>query len=385
VYRLQETARGGAVDPATAAALAAAAQLGGATGNAALDALSNALGGGAAAGAAAEAEAQMSHDYEFSSVELVKPTRMNKVYLVFACSILEQDLMFVVYNIPTVGICRAEQRAKACQKLGVSYAELGGVDALFATDNPLGIGQGMPSRSITMQNGAGAGSLVQQQQQQRKRGSGPGWGDGSMMGMDGMGGHVRGYGEGLMGLAASGSDMNLAALAAGADMAGMGMAMQVSEREKRGGLQQQVEKFIDNRLRLGDGQDTKGLGCAAVALRCWAALRATVLFAAACCAEQRCMLQCRSVYTIGWVTCVPSWDTCVPTCTGYSARAAAVLQQHLSGCTALCCWPLSASPSVGHNVAHPPLLLLLLFLLPGHHIRSWMASCRAWLTAQVST
>jgi hypothetical protein len=226
---LQETARGGAVDPATAAALAAAAQLGGATGNAALDALSNALGGGGAAGAAAaaEVEAQMSHDYEFSSVELVKPTRMNKVYLVFACSILEQDLMFVVYNIPTVGICRAEQRAKACQKLGVSYAELGGVDALFASDNPLGIGQGPPARSITLQNGGGgpAGSLVQQQQ--RKRGSGPGWGDGSMMGMEGMGAHHRGFGEGLMGLAASGSDMNLAALAPGADMAGLGMGMQV--------------------------------------------------------------------------------------------------------------------------------------------------------------
>jgi hypothetical protein len=287
---LQETARGGAVDPATAAALAAAAQLGGATGNAALDALSNALGGGAAAGAApAEAEAQMSHDYEFSSVELVKPTRMNKVYLVFACSILEQDLMFVVYNIPTVGICRAEQRAKACQKLGVSYAELGGVDALFATDNPLGIGQGMPSRSITMQNGAGAGSLVQQQQQ-RKRGSGPGWGDGSMMGMDGMGGHVRGYGEGLMGLAASGSDMNLAALAAGADMAGMGMAMQVSKRETRGRSQQQVEKFIDNRLRLGDGQDTKG--GIALCYRGVALLGCTACNSPVCC----CMLCRAEVY-----------------------------------------------------------------------------------------
>lgn len=93
----------------------------------------------------------------------------------FACSILEQDLMFVVYNIPTVGICRAEQRAKACQKLGVSYAELGGVDALFG-DNPLGIGQ--PTRSMTLPNGAAG-------QQQRKRGSGQGW-DAAMMGMDGL-------------------------------------------------------------------------------------------------------------------------------------------------------------------------------------------------------
>jgi hypothetical protein len=48
------------------------------------------------------------------------------------------------------------------------------------------------------------------------------------MGMEGKGGHHRGVGEGLMGLAASGSDINLAALAAGADMAGLGMGMQVS-------------------------------------------------------------------------------------------------------------------------------------------------------------
>lgn len=48
---------------------------------------------------------------------------MNKVYIVFACNILDQDLLWCVYNIPTVGICRAEQRVKACQKLGITMPD----------------------------------------------------------------------------------------------------------------------------------------------------------------------------------------------------------------------------------------------------------------------
>jgi hypothetical protein len=105
-----------------------------------------------------------------------------QVYLVFACSILEQDLMFVVYNIPTVGICRAEQRAKACQKLGISFKELGGLD--YGQDNaapPV-----YPAASG--KNGAAAAAAYasaqqQQQQQSLKRvalGQG-GWGDGMML------------------------------------------------------------------------------------------------------------------------------------------------------------------------------------------------------------
>jgi hypothetical protein len=160
---------------------------------------------------------------------------MNKVYLVFACSILEQDLMFIVYNIPTVGICRAEQRAKACQKLGISYSELGGVE-LFQQDNPLGLGQpirtvnGSAAAMAAMQQqqqaaAAAAVAAAAQQQQQRKRGnsSQQAW-DGSMMGADGLSGaqhHHRG--DALLGL--SSSEMNLAALAAGDVNMGMGMGL----------------------------------------------------------------------------------------------------------------------------------------------------------------
>jgi len=64
-------------------------------------------------------------DFEFTNLEFVKPTRMNKVYMLFACTIMDLDTLFVVFNVPTIGICRAEQREKACQKLGVQMPLLG--------------------------------------------------------------------------------------------------------------------------------------------------------------------------------------------------------------------------------------------------------------------
>ena len=39
--------------------------------------------------------------------------------MIFSADILDIDTLFVVYHVPTIGICRAEQREKACQKLGV--------------------------------------------------------------------------------------------------------------------------------------------------------------------------------------------------------------------------------------------------------------------------
>mmetsp|Transcript_19110 Transcript_19110/g.49641 ORF Transcript_19110/g.49641 Transcript_19110/m.49641 type:complete len:957 (-) Transcript_19110:1046-3916(-) len=60
-----------------------------------------------------------SFEFEFVNIEFLKPTRMNKVYMVFACTIMDLDTLYVAYNVPTIGICRAEQREKACQKLGI--------------------------------------------------------------------------------------------------------------------------------------------------------------------------------------------------------------------------------------------------------------------------
>ena len=64
-----------------------------------------------------EEEGTLTHDFEFLNLEFVKPTRMSKVYICFASNIMENDLLYCVFHIPTVGICRAEQRVKACSKL----------------------------------------------------------------------------------------------------------------------------------------------------------------------------------------------------------------------------------------------------------------------------
>lgn len=73
----------------------------------------------------------IAQDYEFSNLEFTKPTRMNKVYLVFACWLLEDELLYVAYNIPTVGICRAEQKEKACLKLGLEFSELKKLESFY--------------------------------------------------------------------------------------------------------------------------------------------------------------------------------------------------------------------------------------------------------------
>lgn len=75
-WLLQEGTRTGAIDPATAASLSASLMSGNTT---PLDALTQALGMGTAAGAPPVVPGTLTHDYEFAAVELVKPTRMNKV------------------------------------------------------------------------------------------------------------------------------------------------------------------------------------------------------------------------------------------------------------------------------------------------------------------
>jgi hypothetical protein len=194
--------------PSTAAALASAMQMGGA-GNP-LDVLTSIMTG--TASAPMEATGFLSHDFEFSAVELVKPTRMNKVYLVFACSILEQDLMFVVYNVPTVGICRAEQRAKACQKLGVNFSDVNFSGLDFDGSG----GGGAPATAAAAAAGGGGGrgggrdqnGMPQQLQSRKRPASQAGWtSDGLMMG-DGVGG--------------GGGELNMAALAAGGDLGALG-------------------------------------------------------------------------------------------------------------------------------------------------------------------
>lgn len=73
---LQEGQRTGAIEPTTAATLQAALMSGSTT---PLDALTAALGMGAGGNPEPHLPGTLTHDYEFAAVELVKPTRMNKV------------------------------------------------------------------------------------------------------------------------------------------------------------------------------------------------------------------------------------------------------------------------------------------------------------------
>lgn len=43
----------------------------------------------------------------------------NPVYLVFACLVGGRDLLYTIYDVPSISICRADQRTKALSRLGL--------------------------------------------------------------------------------------------------------------------------------------------------------------------------------------------------------------------------------------------------------------------------
>eukprot|EP01025_Chloroclados_australasicus_P050665 TRINITY_DN5853_c0_g2_i1.p1 TRINITY_DN5853_c0_g2~~TRINITY_DN5853_c0_g2_i1.p1 ORF type:complete len:907 (+),score=99.57 TRINITY_DN5853_c0_g2_i1:188-2722(+) len=63
--------------------------------------------------------AEMSHEFVFSNLEFQKPSRMSKVYLVFYFTVQGIDLVYAMFKIPTICICRAEQRYRAYGMLGI--------------------------------------------------------------------------------------------------------------------------------------------------------------------------------------------------------------------------------------------------------------------------
>lgn len=50
---------------------------------------------------------------------IIEYVLQNPAYMVFACLVADQDLLFVTYQVPCISICRAEQRAKALERLGM--------------------------------------------------------------------------------------------------------------------------------------------------------------------------------------------------------------------------------------------------------------------------
>mmetsp|Transcript_6612 Transcript_6612/g.18430 ORF Transcript_6612/g.18430 Transcript_6612/m.18430 type:complete len:425 (-) Transcript_6612:108-1382(-) len=78
---------------------------------------------------AAEGEEQlkfMHHEFEFSSIKVTKPSRMRKVYMVFYLNLLDRDLLYTVYHIPTIVIAHiTNQGARALNTLQ-GHVEKGG-------------------------------------------------------------------------------------------------------------------------------------------------------------------------------------------------------------------------------------------------------------------
>mmetsp|Transcript_40023 Transcript_40023/g.95103 ORF Transcript_40023/g.95103 Transcript_40023/m.95103 type:complete len:614 (+) Transcript_40023:295-2136(+) len=46
----------------------------------------------------------LQHTFEFTGMKITKPSRMKKVYMAFSCTIMERDLLFSVYHVPTIVI-----------------------------------------------------------------------------------------------------------------------------------------------------------------------------------------------------------------------------------------------------------------------------------------
>ena len=72
------------------------------------------------------------HEFDFDKLEFARPSRMNKVFILFSTQIADVDILFTIFEVPTVCFCRREQKERAYAKLGVPYrmsVPAGGVKA----------------------------------------------------------------------------------------------------------------------------------------------------------------------------------------------------------------------------------------------------------------
>lgn len=60
-------------------------------------------------------------DFEFDKLEFARPSRMNKVFILFSTRVADLDILFTIFEVPTVCFCRREQKERAYSKLGVPY------------------------------------------------------------------------------------------------------------------------------------------------------------------------------------------------------------------------------------------------------------------------
>eukprot|EP00193_Tetraselmis_chui_P008425 CAMPEP_0177769566 /NCGR_PEP_ID=MMETSP0491_2-20121128/10400_1 /TAXON_ID=63592 /ORGANISM="Tetraselmis chuii, Strain PLY429" /LENGTH=436 /DNA_ID=CAMNT_0019286603 /DNA_START=359 /DNA_END=1665 /DNA_ORIENTATION=+ len=60
----------------------------------------------------------MTHEFEFCDLKITKPSRMKKVYMLFAVSVLDRDQLFAVYHVPTIVIAHiTNQGERALESL----------------------------------------------------------------------------------------------------------------------------------------------------------------------------------------------------------------------------------------------------------------------------
>jgi hypothetical protein len=60
-------------------------------------------------------------DFEFDKLEFARPSRMNKVFILFSTQIAGLDVLYTIYEVPTVCFCRREQKERAYAKLCVPF------------------------------------------------------------------------------------------------------------------------------------------------------------------------------------------------------------------------------------------------------------------------
>mmetsp|Transcript_1723 Transcript_1723/g.4234 ORF Transcript_1723/g.4234 Transcript_1723/m.4234 type:complete len:677 (+) Transcript_1723:111-2141(+) len=96
---------------------------------------------GAGAGGGVAQFKYMTHEFEFCDLKIIKPSRMKKVYMLFSVNVLDRDLLYAVYHVPTIVIAHiTNQGVRALESLQghVEKAPSSSGGVLDADVDPLG-------------------------------------------------------------------------------------------------------------------------------------------------------------------------------------------------------------------------------------------------------
>lgn len=77
------------------------------------------------------------------------------VHILFACAIAGRDVLWVVYDVPSVSICRGSQRVKAAENLGLPKTWLSDIEALGGHIPECNALRAAPARAAAKGGGSG--------------------------------------------------------------------------------------------------------------------------------------------------------------------------------------------------------------------------------------